>query len=41
MVPVGSTMCVVCEAPIDAPPRLPVINAQLDKLDDIKVLQII
>ena len=38
MVPVGSTACVVCEAPIDPPPRLPVINAQLNSLDDIKVL---
>ena len=37
MVPVGSTVCVVCEAPIDPPPRLPVINAQLQNLDDIKV----
>ncbi|XP_065882597.1 double zinc ribbon and ankyrin repeat-containing protein 1-like isoform X3 [Dysidea avara] len=36
MVPVGSTVCVVCEAPIDPPPRLPVINAQLKNLNDIK-----
>lgn len=40
MVPVGSTTCVVCEAPIDPPPRLPIINAQLNNLNDIKVLHI-
>lgn len=41
MVPVGSTTCVVCETPIDPPPRLPVINAQLNNLDDIKVFQLL